>query len=129
MNGTVTISPTCLTCGKPFLGRTDKKFCDAGCKNEHNNRLQREEREAIKSVDRILKHNRRTLKKCLGDHCTRLIQTKTLLQAGFRFDYHTHHFTNYQAHQYIFCYEYGYLPLPDGRCLVIKERSSQRDQK
>jgi len=120
MEGTVTISPTCLTCGKPLRGRTDKKFCDPGCKNEHNNRLQREEREAIKAVDRILKHNRRVLRRCLGDHITRQVAAKTFLQMGFRFDYFTHHFTNQQSHRYVFCYDYGYLMLGDGRCLVVK---------
>jgi hypothetical protein len=58
MESTLTISPTCLTCGKPLRGRSDKKFCDEGCKNEQNNRLQHEEREAIKAIDRILKHKR-----------------------------------------------------------------------
>ena len=90
MEGTVTISPTCLTCGKPLRGRTDKKFCDAGCKNEHNNRLQHEEREAIKSIDRIPKLNRQVLKRWLGERTTRLGSTNGLLHAGFRFDYHTH---------------------------------------
>jgi hypothetical protein len=122
MNGTVTISPTCLTCGKPLRGRTDKKFCDAGCKNEHNNRLQREEREAVKSIDRILKHNRRLLKRKLGERATRLASTKGLLHAGFRFDYHTHQFANEQSDLYVFCYDYGYLALDDGRCLIVKSR-------
>ena len=76
MEGTVTISPTCLTCGKALRGRTDKKFCDEGCKNEHNNPLQREEREAIKLIDWILKHNRRVLKRWLGARATRLVSTK-----------------------------------------------------
>ncbi len=125
MNGTVTISPTCLTCGKPIRGRTDKKFCDAGCKNEHNNRLQREEREAIKSIDRILKHNRRVLKRWLGERATRLVSTSGLLHARFRFDYYTHQFTNHQSDLYMFCYDYGYLALDDGRCLIVKSRVDQ----
>ena len=40
--------------------------------NENNNRLQREEREAIKSIDQILKHNRRVLKRSLAGRATRL---------------------------------------------------------
>ncbi|HEV3413408.1 MAG TPA: hypothetical protein VG101_13080 [Puia sp.] len=125
MEGTVTISPTCLTCGKLLRGRSDKKFCDAGCKNEHNNRLQHEEREAIKSIDRILKHNRRVLKRWLGERATRMVSSNGLLHAGFRFDYHTHQFINQQSDLYVFCYDYGYLLLQDGRCLIMKNRVDQ----
>jgi hypothetical protein len=120
MESTLTISTTCLTCGKPLRGRSDKKFCDEGCKNEHNNRLQHEERESIKAIDRILKHNRRILLRSLGDHRTRIVTTRRLVNAGFRFDYHTHHFANQQADFYVFCYDYGYLALEDGRCLIVK---------
>ncbi len=78
MDGTVTILPTCLTCGKPLRGRSDKKFCGAGCKNDYSNRLQREERMAMNSIDLILKCNRRVLKRCLGDHPTRLVYARVL---------------------------------------------------
>jgi hypothetical protein len=125
MEGTVTITPTCLTCGKPLRGRIDKKFCDVGCKNAYSNRVQREERVDIKTIDRILKHNRRVLKRCLGEQLTRLVSTKGLLHAGFRFDYHTHHFINRQSELYVFCYDYGYLHLADGRCLIVKSRGDQ----
>jgi hypothetical protein len=120
MEGTVTISPTCLTCGKPLRGRTDKKFCDAGCKNEHNNRLQHEEREAIKAIDRVLKHNRRVLKQWLGANHHKVVSMAELMQSGLRFDYYTHHHTNQRDEQYVFCYDYGYLPLIRGKCLLVK---------
>lgn len=121
----MTISPACLTCGKPLRGRSDKKFCDPGCKNEYSNRLQHEEREAIKSIDRILKHNRRVLKRWLGQHSTRIVLARALLHAGFRFDYHTHHFVNHQSDLYVFCYDYGYLILDDGCCLVVRSKGDQ----
>lgn len=122
MNATVEISPTCLSCGKPLRGRTDKKFCDYGCKNEHNNRLQREERMAINPIDLILKHNRRVLKQWLGADHHKAVAMTELMQCGFRFDYYTHHHTTQRGDQYVFCYDYGYLPLPGGRCLVVKDR-------
>jgi hypothetical protein len=124
MEGTVTISPTCLTCGKLLRGRIDKKFCDVGCKNEYSNRRQREERVAIKRIDHILKHNRRVLKRGLGEQPTRLVSTRGLLHAGFRFDYHTHQFVNQKCDLYIFCYDYGYLVLDDDRCLLVKSRAN-----
>jgi len=129
MNGTVHISPTCLSCGKPLRGRIDKKFCDNGCKNQHNNRLQREERTAINPIDVILKHNRRVLRLCLGANHTRVVAMTELLQAGLRFEYYTHHYTNQQADLYVFCYDYGYLILGDGRCLVVKASGIRNEKR
>ena len=128
MNGSVEISQQCLNCGKPLKGRTDKKFCDPGCKNEYNNSLQREERAAISHIDLILKHNRRLLKNWLGDDHHRVVAMTELMQRGFRPDYHTHHHTNQRDDQYVFCYDYGYLALPNGRCLLVKDRLPQQHE-
>jgi hypothetical protein len=65
------------------------------------------------------------LKRWLGEHPTRLVSAKGLLHAGFRFDYHTHYFINQQSDLYVFCYDYGYLALPDGRCLIVEGRADQ----
>jgi hypothetical protein len=37
-------------------------------------------------------------------------------------DYHTRHLINQQSDLYVFCYDYGYLALDDGRCLIVKSR-------
>ena len=122
MNGTVHISPTCLFFGRPLRGRIDKKFCDNGCKNEHNNHLQREERAAINPIAAILKQNRRVLRRCFGANHTRVVYGTELLQAGLRFEYYTHHhYTNQQADLYVFCYDYGYLPMADGKYLIVRK--------
>jgi hypothetical protein len=99
----------------------DKKFCDAGCKNGHSNQLQRAERAAIRPIDAILKHNRRVLKRCLGADHHKVVAKTELMHRGLRFDYYTHHDTNLRAEQYVFCYDYGYLPLTDGKCLVVRK--------
>jgi hypothetical protein len=116
------ILSTCRSCGKPLRGRTDKKFCDPGCKNTFNNRFQRKERAEINQIDLILKHNRRILKACLGEERCRRISRTELLQKGLRFEYHTHHFTNRQLDEYFFCYNYGYLPIGEGRYLIVRSR-------
>ncbi|MDP4215026.1 MAG: hypothetical protein Q8927_02415 [Bacteroidota bacterium] len=85
----------CFNCGKPIHGRADKKFCHSGCKNDYNNRLQRQERAAISDIDLILKHNRRILKEFLGEASTKKIALLTLVQKGFRFEYCTHQYSNY----------------------------------
>jgi hypothetical protein len=104
-------------------GRIDKKFCHNGCKNGYSNQLQREERAAIRPIDAILKHNRRVLKRCLGANPTRMVPLTELLHNGFRLDFYTHHFLNQQSDQYVFCYDYGYLALPDGHYLIVRSKS------
>jgi hypothetical protein len=112
---------TCQFCGKPLRGRIDKKFCDFGCKNEFNNLIYRQERHEIGRIDLILKHNRRALKACLGALPSRRVSETELLQRGLRFEYYTHQYINARQDKYCFCYDYGYLVLGEGRCVVVKE--------
>jgi hypothetical protein len=81
-----TVSFNCWNCGSPLKGRPDKKFCHIGCKNEHYNRLQRQERAEINRIDLILKRNRRVLKRCLGAGSSRVVSKLRLLQAGFYYE-------------------------------------------
>ena len=118
------VTTTCLSCSKPLYGRPDKKFCNAGCKNEYNNRLQRQERQDINKIDLILKHNRRILKQWLDSASSRKASKSELMQLGFHFEYYTHHYTNYKQDRYCFCYEYGYLPLEDEKYLVVKKKET-----
>ncbi len=54
----------CLHFGKPIKsGRSDKKFCDTGCKDVYYNEIKIREHKEIKKIDTILKKNRRILKK------------------------------------------------------------------
>jgi len=80
------------------------------------------ERAEIKTIDLILKHNRRILKTALGGEPSKKISRELLLNRGFRFDFHTHFYTNYKKDQYIFCYDYGYLDLDGDVCLVVKSK-------
>jgi len=117
-----TISSTCLHCGATLRGRIDKKSCDAGCKGEYNNRLQRQERTEINQIDLILKRNRRILKRSLGSGSSRLVPTRELLQQGLRFEYYTHHYENRKGDRYSFCYDFGYLEVGQGMCLVVRRQ-------
>jgi hypothetical protein len=65
------------------------------------------------------------LRRWLDERATRPVSTKGLLHAGFRFDYHTHYFINQQSHLYMFSYDYGFLALDDGGCLIVKNRIDQ----
>jgi len=117
---------TCLACNKIIRsGRPDKKYCNDGCRNDYNNRLMQAERAEIKGIDLILKHNRRILKEALNGDGSKKISREQLVKKGFRFDFHTHFYTNYKKDQYVFCYDYGYLHLNDDVCLVVKSKGPQ----
>ena len=45
-----------------------------------------------------------------------------LLDKGFKFDYHTHTYLTQKQQTYIFCYEYGYLPLEQDMFLIVKRK-------
>jgi predicted nucleic acid-binding Zn ribbon protein len=98
---------TCLSCGKPVKGRSDKKFCDDYC--------------LIRNVNNALGKNRRILESFLpeGDATAKASRDK-LLEKGFQFKYHTHLYTTKTNKVYYYCYEYGYLPLEHNWYLIVK---------
>jgi len=83
----------CLYCAKLInRGRSDKKYCNAGCKDAYTNEIKRKEREEISRVEGILKKNRRALKKIFNpDKPDQLIEREVLVKQGFDFYFHTHH--------------------------------------
>jgi len=104
----------CLYCDKPIrFGRADKKFCDSGCKDEYYNSIRNLEQREIGRIDRILKRNRRVLKKLYqsngGDG---LFKWEDLVRGGFDFDFHTH--VDDTVQRIVYCYDYGYRGEADG---------------
>jgi hypothetical protein len=45
-----------------------------------------------------------------------------LLQMGFQFKFLTHTYANQKENVYVFCYEYGYLPLEHDLYLIVKRK-------
>jgi hypothetical protein len=113
----------CLYDQKPIKsGRSDKKFCDSNCKDAYYNAIKTEEHKEIKKIDIILKRNRRILKKIFNPKKEdKLIGREVLIKAGFEFDFHTHSvITKFNANKFVFCYDYGYREVENGRYKVIK---------
>lgn len=75
----------------------------------------------MRDVELRLKKNRRILRDVLGEYHTKTTTEKLLLQKGFDFKYHTHHFTTRNADEYVFCFDYGYLAKEHGKIIVVKE--------
>jgi predicted nucleic acid-binding Zn ribbon protein len=101
---------TCLDCGEPIKGRSDKKFCADQCRNNFNNRLNRNEMNFIRNVQNILRRNRRILDELNREEPTR-VHRDELIARGFNFTFHTHTFTAKDEVTYFFCFDQGYRDL------------------
>lgn len=114
---------TCLYCGKTIKGRSDKKFCDDYCRNNHNNQLKSNTNNYVRNINNMLGKNRRILEDLLpGVEEMAKTQKERLLQQGFSFKYITHTYVNKKGTMYFFCYDYGYLPLENDWYLVVKRK-------
>ncbi len=102
----------CLDCGEKIQGRIDKKFCSDQCRNSYHNRQNRDETEFIRGINSILRKNRNILRRLTPEGKSK-VKKQTLEQFGFNFKYFTHVYETKEKRVYYFCYEHGYLPLPD----------------
>jgi len=114
----------CLQCGKPIIGRSDKKFCDTLCRNSYNNKRRNEKESMIIQVNSVLRKNRRILS-ILNPEGKTTVRRSLLIKLGFNFRFSTHTFTTKNNFLYKFCYEYGYLEINDSeneRVLIINKQ-------
>ncbi len=110
---------TCIHCNHLLKGRSDKKFCDDGCRNAYNNQAQ-SDLTYVRSINNILKNNRRILKWYLGEKESIKLSEEKLIAKGFQFEYHTHQYTRKSGDTYHYCYEFGYLSLRKSLCSLSK---------
>lgn len=115
----------CLECSKPVNGRSDKKFCDDGCRNTFNNRVNNEANDVVKTINSILRKNRRILQNLMPKEEKMTVSEKTLKVLGFNFEYYTHNYQTRNGTIYTFCYEYGYLPISEGVLMLVKRQAKQ----
>ena len=108
----------CLECGTKIIGRVDKKFCNDQCRNNYNNRQNRDETSFMVKVNRNLIKNRRILK-LLNPKGKAKLKKQKLEAEGFNFKYFTHVYKTKEGRVYYFCYEYGYLPLENGYFALV----------
>lgn len=113
---------TCLQCGKGIRsGRSDKKFCDALCKDEYHNSRKITTHKEIQRIDLALKKNRKILKQLFQPKVDKLVEREVLLKAGFEFSFHTHYLvTKIKHNEFVFCYDYGYREVKNGLFQIIK---------
>jgi predicted nucleic acid-binding Zn ribbon protein len=116
-------SKSCQVCGKPLVGRSDKKFCSDYCRAHLNNEKKKSDagEQLIQDINRILRRNRSILKSigAMGEFTTR---KEYLVLQGFNFSHLTHQLPAPDDGLYNFCYDYGYLLLPEEKVLVINRQ-------
>ena len=99
----------CLNFEKEFIGRTDKKFCNAYCKSSYQ---YKKELDATPTfyyvVYKQLKKNRRLLKN-YNKSGKSTIRMSILLNEGFDPNYFTHYWKNGKGQIYLFVYELEFL--------------------
>lgn len=110
-----------MECGLAVKGRSDKKFCDDGCRSSYNNKANSNSSAFMKKINSVLRRNRLILQE-FNPNGKASVSKKNLQKLGFNFDYYTSTFTNKDGKTYYFCYEHGYMPKEDNYCfLVIKQ--------
>ncbi|TVR78718.1 MAG: hypothetical protein EA409_10365 [Saprospirales bacterium] len=97
----------CQECDSPIKGRIDKKFCSDDCRSSHHNRMRRDTNNFMRSVNSILRKNRRILFELYSRGETRIDRDR-LLQEGFAFGYYTNEKKDSGKLQR-YCYELGYV--------------------
>ncbi len=109
----------CLDCGESLRGRSDKKFCSDQCRNNYNNRLNRDETTFIRNVQNVLRRNRRILTE-LNPEGNAKIHRDKLIAKGYNFDFFTNNYTTKTGRIYYFCFEQGYFPGENGYLELVK---------
>lgn len=114
---------TCQQCSTVLKGRIGQRFCSNQCRATHHNLLKLENKgeQVIKTVNTILRRNRNILKQASPEGKTTLSR-QILERAGFDFTYFTNQYKTQKGNVYNFCYDYGYLLLPEEKVLIVNQQ-------
>ena len=102
----------CFDCGDPIRGRADKKFCSDQCRNNFNNKLNRDSNNFVRNVHGLLRKNRRILAD-LYDEGKTTIHKDALYALGYNFNFFTHIIESPGAGKFHYCFEYGFREKED----------------
>ena len=110
---------TCSYCGKELIGRTDKKYCDDNCRNNHHYRIKNDNASLIRNINDSLLFNRNILKiLCKGKKT--MLKKQQLLNRGFDFEMMTNVYHTKKNEYYIVVYDYAYRFISEEEILLIK---------
>ncbi len=109
----------CLDCGARLLGRSDKKFCSDQCRNNYNNRLNRDQNNYVRNVHAQLRRNRKVLSDLFEDGHHR-IHRDALFALGYNFTFFTHLVETSEGQRWSYCFEYGFRETGEGYLELMK---------
>lgn len=111
----------CLECKDPLKGRKDQKFCSDYCRNSYNNRLNEVANKQVRTINTILRKNRRILEQ-LNPKGKVTVDEMTLAELGFNFHYFTNIYQTKKGSSYFFVYDYGYLPIEGNQYVIVQKQ-------
>lgn len=111
---------TCLECSDIIVGREDKKFCNDGCRNVYNNKINKDSTNLMRNINNKLRKNYRILSELNTEGKTKTSRTK-LLEKGFDFKFFTSIYTTKNGNTYHFLYNQGYLTLENDWFMLVKK--------
>lgn len=117
-----------MQCSKPLAGRSDKKFCDAYCRNTYNNKNKAQEEVYIQEVNTRIRKNRRILKTlCPEGKAT--VRKEILETMNYDFNFFSGLFKSKLL--YYLVYDYAFSPITDHngieKALIVKRQSYMQE--
>ena len=117
----------CENCGKELFGRTDKRFCNDGCRNQFNRekavREQQKAHDNLPEIFKIIKRNYEILQTYhpeeLHPDASIYFDIKDLKDQGFNFKFFTST-GEIRGELYYFCFDIGWLRSGDLCFLVYR---------
>ena len=114
--------PSCILCGKPIAGRTDKKYCSQNCKNTYNYNRRSSTKSATQTIDAILHKNREILDVIMGPKRKKMEIVKSeLIKMGFQSAYITGYYTNSRGKLYHYVYDFAWMEFTGDKVMIVKK--------
>ncbi len=115
----VTGKNTCLFCGATLYGRSDKKYCDDLCRNNHHRKNDEGTLMIVKKVNGMLSRNREILKSLSKSNRT-LVGKCELQNRGFDFELVTSVHKTKRNEEYRIVYDYAYKFVDENEVILIR---------
>lgn len=112
----------CAECGEKIIGRSDKKFCNDGCRNAFNNKQNKDTSNLMRNINNALRRNYRILCDLNLEGKTK-VNTAKLRTLGFDFQFFTQIIVYKNGSEYKYIYDQGYKILDSEYTLLVKNSS------
>ena len=108
----------CLYCNNPLSGRTDKIFCDDRCRNNYYYKVNNEQIEYIRDVNKLLLKNRGILR-TVNPYGKTSVSKKYLEELGFDLSCFTSIYKTRKGRIYHLVYDQAYSIVDNDRVTLV----------